>query len=105
MASLKSKRKVEAKIEKLDNEAKYLNKEEEEILKEQIDRGKEEDSKVSIARMEKAIEVVSQKFNLTDDNFALTGFSDKGNKFQMSLSNEDFDITVLVKDTEKFEIV
>lgn len=85
-------------------DSKYLNSEEEEALKKQIDSDIEDGSKVATARMEKVLKVVSDKFNLTDGNFVLTGFSDKNTKFQMSLSNEDFDITILMKDTEKFEI-
>lgn len=105
MASLKSKRKTQAKIARLDEKIEYLNEDERQVLEEQLERDMEDLKRVSTERMEKAIKVVSDKFNLIDSNFSLTGFSDKGNKCQVALTNEDFDITVLVKDTEKFEII
>ena len=97
---------LKAKTRKVteDKEDKYLNEREREALEKQVDSDNEDSSKVATVRMEKALKVVSDKFNLTNDDFILKGFSDKGTKFQMSMSNDDFDITILVKDTEKFEI-
>ena len=55
--------------------------------------------------METAVEVVSNLFNLNSKGFSVTGFADKGSKIQLSMTNGDFDITVVVKDAEKFGIV
>lgn len=105
MVSLKSKRRTETKLAKLENKTKYLSEEEEKVLKEQVDKEEEEQDKVNTVNLDKAIEVITEKFNLLGGNFVVTAFSDKRNKFQLSLSNEDFDITVMIKDTEKYDII
>ena len=123
MATLKSKRKQEAKIENLAKEVEktapieqtapeevfpvspYLNDAEQTALAEQHEKDTAESKKVSIAKMEKAVEVVQEMFNLCDRNFSMNGFADKGSKCQLSMSNEDFDIVITVKDTEKFGIL
>ena len=117
MAVLKSKRSQEALIENLTKEvensaptedvveSKYLNEAEQDALAEQHEKDIAESKKVSIAKMEKAVEVVEEQFNLCDKSFAVNGFSDKGGKCQLSLSNDDFDLVVTVKDNEKFGII
>ena len=140
MATLKSKRKQEAKIENLSKEVEkskkkskktapveeevtpvvettpetpveetsvspYMNEAEQTALAEQHEKDTAESKKVSIAKMENAVEVVQEQFNLCDKNFSVNGFADKGSKCQLSMSNEDFDIVITVKDTEKFGIV
>ena len=119
MATLKSKRKQEAKIENLTKEVEkttpveettpdavspYMNEAEQTALAEQHEKDTAESKKVSIAKMESAVEVVQEQFNLFDKNFSVNGFADKGAKCQLSMSNEDFDIVITVKDTEKFGI-
>lgn len=119
MATLKSKRKKEAVIEELEEAVvesspvvsedetnnPYLNEQEQEALAEQHERDTAESKKVSTAKMEKAVEVVGDQFNLCDRNFSMNGFADKGGKCQLSMSNDDFDIVITVKDTEKFGIM
>lgn len=114
MATLKSKRKQEAIIENLTKEVEntspveespYMNEAEQTALAEQNERDSEESKKVSIAKMEKAVEVVSDQFNLYGHDFTMNGFADKGSKCQLSMSNGDFDIVVTIKDAEKFGIV
>lgn len=135
MATLKSKRKQEAKIENLSKEVEksqkkskktapveeevtpvvettpetpvspYMNEAEQTALAEQHEKDTAESKKVSIAKMENAVEVVQEQFNLCDKNFSVNGFADKGSKCQLSMSNDDFDIVITVKDTEKFGIV
>lgn len=99
MATLKSKRKQEAVVES------YLNEAEQTALAEQHERDVEDSLKVSTAKMESAVEVVQNHFNLCDKGFSVNGFADKGSKCQLSMSNDDFDIVVTVKDTEKFGIM
>lgn len=140
MATLKSKRKQEAKIENLSKEVEktkkkskktapveeevtpvvettpetpveetpvspYMNEAEQTALAEQHEKDTAESKKVSIAKMENAVEVVQEQFNLCDKNFSMNGFADKGSKCQLSMSNDDFDIVIVIKDTEKFGIV
>lgn len=119
MATLKSKRQKKAEIEELTAvaeetatevveetpaESTYLNEAEQTALAEQHEKDTAESKKVSIAKMESAVEVVSDHFNLYDKNFVVNGFADKGSKCQLSMSNGDFDIVVTIKDAEKFGI-
>lgn len=127
MATLKSKRSKKAEIEAIEQEVEktapveeptlveeevpattespYLNDAEQKALAEQHENDEENSRKVSIAKMEKAVEVVSDMFNLYGHNFVMNGFADKGSKFQLSMSNGDFDIVVTIKDSEKFGIL
>ena len=147
MATLKSKRKQEEKIENLSKEVEktkkgkskknnpdegvvtlapptdealcespdipaeetdvspYMNEAEQTALAEQHEKDIAESKKVSIEKMQKAVEVAQEQFNLCDKNFSMNGFADKGSKCQLSMSNEDFDIVIVIKDTEKFGIV
>lgn len=139
MATLKSKRKQEAKIENLSKEVEkskkskktapveeevtptvettpetpveetptspYMNEAEQTALAEQHERDTAESKKVSIEKMQTAVEVAQEQFNLCDKNFSVNGFADKGSKCQLSMSNDDFDIVIVIKDTEKFGIV
>lgn len=82
----------------------YLNSDEQEALAIQHEKDTESEKKVSTEKLQKAVEVAESSFNLSGGNFAVTGFSDKGNKFTLSLSSEDFDLTVTIKDAEKYGI-
>lgn len=123
MATLKSKRKQKAEIEAIEQEVEkstpveetpveevpsespYLNEAEQTALAEQHEKDNAESKKVSIAKMESAVEVVSDHFNLYGHDFIVNGFADKGSKCQLSMSNGDFDIVITIKDAEKFGII
>lgn len=127
MASLKSKRSKKAEIEAIEQEVEktapveeqtpieeevpattespYLNDAEQKALAEQHENDTEKSRRVSIEKMEQAVEVVQNQFNLYDKNFSVNGFADKGSKCQLSMSNGDFDIVVTIKDAEKFGIM
>ena len=83
----------------------YMNEAEQTALAEQHERDTEESNKVSFDKMEETVRVVSESFNLSDKGFSVNGFSDKGSKVQLSVSNGDFDLVVTVKDAEKFGII
>ena len=121
MATLKSKRSKKAEIEALEQEVEntapvveeevpateespYLNEAEQNALAEQHEKDTAESKKVSIAKMERAVEVASDLFNLYDKDFIVNGFADKGSKCQIAMSNGDFDIVITIKDAEKFGI-
>ena len=122
MATLKSKRSKKAEIEAIEQEVEnstpvveeevpattespYMNEAEQTALAEQHEKDTAESKKVSIAKMEKAVEVASDHFNLYGHDFIVNGFADKGSKCQLSMSNGDFDIVVTIKDAEKFGII
>ena len=83
----------------------YMNEAEQTALAEQHEKDTAESKKVSIDKMESAVEVVSDHFNLYGHDFVVNGFADKGSKCQLSLSNGDFDIVITIKDAEKFGII
>ena len=120
MATLKSKRKQKEQIENLSKEVEkivetpveeetsanlYLNEAEQEALLEQQEVESLTKKNVSIEKMQRAVEVAQTQFNLYDRNFSVNGFVDKGSKSQLSLSNEDFDVVITIKDSEKFGII
>lgn len=65
----------------------------------------EDEVEVSKAKLNRTVDVIQNTFDLSSGNFVVTGFSDKGTKCQLSLSNEDFNLTVLIKDTFKHGIM
>lgn len=83
----------------------YMNEAEQKVLAEQQEKDTEESKKVSIDKMEEAVRVASENFNLFDKGFSVNGFADKGTKVQLSISNGDFDLVVTIKDAEKFGIL
>ena len=60
----------------------------------------EEAKKVSFKKMEKAVALLEEEFNLKDKSFSVTSFTDKGNTVKVSMTNGSFDITVCINDAE-----
>lgn len=81
-----------------------LNDDEQAALSAQHEQDELEAQKVSTEKMEKAVEVCQNAFNLSNGSFVVNGFASKGSKCQLSLSNDDFDLVITIKDTEKFDI-
>lgn len=116
MASLKSVRKKEQELEALETESKatapaevaeensYINEDEKKALSAQAKEDEAKSKEISIQKMASVVECVQEQFHLADKGYVVNGFADKGNKSQISLSNEDFDIVITVKDNEKFGI-
>ena len=112
--ALKMKKK-EAEIEALEAEANavapeveenpHINEAEAEALAKQVEADEVKSRDISIKKMESVVDCVSEAFHLSDGNYVVNAFADKGNKSQISLSNEDFDIVVTIKDNEKFGII
>lgn len=61
--------------------------------------------KVSIEKMETSVSTLERLFNLSGFNFSVTSFKDSGSKCVVSLSNEDFDMTVAIKDPAKYGLI
>lgn len=105
MAKLKSIRKQEAEIEKLQQQTEeanvHLNEDEKKALESDVPVST---NKVSSQKLEKVAALVQEKFNLSSE-FYVTGYVDKGNKILVSLSNSDFDITITVKNPLEYELV
>ena len=107
-------RKKEAEVEALEAEVQasapdvenpYINEDEARVLAEQAKADEAKSKEISIKKMEAVVECVQREFHLSDGNYVVNAFADKGNKSQISLSNEDFDIVVTIKDNEKFGII
>lgn len=105
MALLK-KMSVESDIQKDVSTSEYLNAAEQEALASQVEKDYESDdpNKVSTKKLEAAVEMCEKTFNLSGGKFVVNGFTDKGTKFQLSLSNEDFDLNIVIKDSIKHGI-
>jgi len=58
-----------------------------------------EDSASMMERLQLAVRVVSQKFNL-DDEYRVTKFNDKGKVVDLTLENGDFVLSVTIKNSE-----
>lgn len=86
-------------------ESKYLNEAEQEALAEQHQKYEEQSKKVSTEKMDKVIAVVQEQFNLPQGKFNVTGIADKGSKSQISLNSDDFEVTIVIKDNEKYQIL
>ena len=77
-----------------------LTAEEQEALAEISAKDDEEAKKVSFKKMEKAVALLEEEFNLKDKSFSVTSFTDKGNTVKVSMINGSFDITVCINDAE-----
>ena len=110
-------RKKEAEIEAMEEELRdsapnetveenpHINEDEARALAEQVKSDEVKSKEISIKKMEAVVDCVSNEFHLSEGNYVVNAFADKGNKSQISLSNEDFDIVVTIKDNEKFGII
>lgn len=110
-------RKKEAEVEALDLEVQasapeeaveenpHINEDEKKALSAQVESDEAKSKEISIKKMESVVECVQREFHLSEGNYTVNAFADKGNKSQISLSNEDFDIVVTIKDNEKFGII
>ena len=83
----------------------HINEDEAKALSEQVKADEAKSKEISIKKMEAVVECVQREFHLSEGNYVVNAFADKGNKSQISLSNEDFDIVVTIKDNEKFGIL
>jgi hypothetical protein len=95
---------LKRKTKAVEEDVPQLNEVETEALSSQTAED-EKSREISMKKMEQIVALVSDRFNLSDGNYVVTAFSDKGNKSQISLANDGFEITVLVKDNEAFGIM
>lgn len=96
---------VEASAPEVVEENPHINEEEKRALAAQAEVDEAKSKEISIKKMESVVDCVQREFHLSEGNYIVNAFADKGNKSQISLSNEDFDIVVTIKDNEKFGII
>lgn len=53
---------------------------------------------VSVAKMNNVLDLVSDEFNLSDKRYTVQQYKDGGSKVTLAMSNEDYDVTITVKD-------
>lgn len=53
-------------------------------------------------KMNKALALVFDVFDLEDKGYIMTAFKDRGSKCSIELANEDFTVSVDIKDCERF---
>ena len=101
----KKKEDVEQNVVENNGVAQSLNDEEKEVLSSQKDSEEAKSKEISLDKMQAVVSLVQNTFNLSDGNYAVAAFSDKGTKSSISLINDDFDIAITIKDNEKFGIL
>lgn len=53
---------------------------------------------VSVTKMNEVLDLVSDEFNLSDKRYTVQQYKDGGSKVTLAMSNEDYDVTITVKD-------
>ena len=81
-----------------DTNADYLNSEEKEVLESDVD---ERSNSVSMQRMNKAVEYVSQKFNLSSD-YSIVSYAEKKNSVIVCV--EDNNTSLKVEINNPYEV-
>ena len=56
-------------------------------------------------KMNKALALVFDVFDLEDKGYIMTAFKDKGNSCSLELANEDFTVGVTIKNCERFGLI
>lgn len=96
--------KVTENKEKVSKET-YTTEKEDEALQKHADGVVEEQSKVSTEKMESAIALLEEQFDLKGKGYSVNSFSDSNTNCTVKVSNDDFDLTIKVKDCEKFGLL
>lgn len=98
--ALKSKKKTEVENTKQEKEVVMTPEEKEAIQKQEaeIKEAEIKEAGANTMRLDLATSVVSKQFSL-DENYKVTKFDDKGKVVNMTLENEDFIVSVTIKDS------
>ena len=78
---------------------------EQEAIEAQVAADEEDSKKVSFKKMEKAVSLLEETFNLKDQLFNVTAFTDKGSTVKVSMSNGAFDVAITINDAEAFGLM
>ena len=93
------------KNKKCVDEDTELTAHEQEAIEAQVAADEEDSKKVSFKKMEKAVSLLEETFNLKDQLFNVTAFTDKGNTVKVSMSNGAFDVAITINDAEAFGLM
>lgn len=72
----------------------------EEVTAEEVSQDNE-----ATKKMNKALALVFDVFDLEDRGYVMTAFKDKGNSCSLELANEDFTVGVTIKNCERFGLI
>ena len=75
-----------------------------EEVKEEVTAEVSQDNKAT-KKMNKALALVFDVFDLEDKGYIMTAFKDKGNSCSLELANEDFTVGVTIKNCERFGLI
>lgn len=101
----KGKLNTKPKSSPLQDEEPELTAHEQEAIEAQVAADEEDSKKVSFKKMEKAVALLEETFNLKDQLFNVTAFTDKGNTVKVSMSNGAFDVAITINDAEAFGLM
>ena len=73
-----------------------------EEIKEEVTAEEVSQDNKATKKMNKALALVFDVFDLEDKGYVMTAFKDKGNKCSIELANEDFIVSVDIKDCGRF---
>lgn len=76
----------------------------EEVKEEVTTEEVSQDNKVT-KKMNEALALVFDVFDLEDKGYAMTAFKDKGNSCSLELVNEDFTVGVTIKNCDVFGLI
>ena len=76
-----------------------------EEIKEEVTAEEVSQDNKATKKMNKALALVFDVFDLEDKGYVMTAFKDKGNKCSIELANEDFIVSVDIKNCERFGLI
>lgn len=82
-----------------------LTEEEQEALDAIAAENDEANKKVSFKKMEKAVTLLEELFNLKEQGYTVMSFTDKGNSVKVSMTNGAFDVAVTINDAEAYGLM
>ena len=103
LSKKKEKEVVEEKVTQVQESEPVITEGEKEAIVNEEKR-KEEEEGADTQRLRLATNVVSSKFNL-DSSYRVTKFDDKGTVVNLTLENENFTISVTIKDSERHGMI
>ena len=76
-----------------------------EEVKEEVTAEEVSQDNKATKKMNKALALVFDVFDLEDRGYIMTAFKDKGHSCSLELANEDFTIGVTIKNCERFGLI
>lgn len=76
-----------------------------EEVKEEVTAEEVSQDNKATKKMNKALALVFDVFDLEDKGYIMTAFKDKGHSCSLELANEDFTVGVTIKNCERFGLI